>query len=37
VGVVNLDDYDHTVDLLIAMLKRLDEKTVLSFTDFRDS
>jgi putative aminopeptidase FrvX len=37
VGVVNLDDYDHAVGLLIAMLKGLDEKTVHAFTDFRDS
>jgi endoglucanase len=37
VGVVNLDDYDHTLNLLIAMLRRLDEKTAHSFSDFRDS
>jgi putative aminopeptidase FrvX len=37
VGVVNLDDFDHTLHLLRTMLKRLDEKTLRSFSDFRDS
>jgi hypothetical protein len=34
---MSLDDYDHTVELLTAMLKGLDEKTVSFFSDFRSS
>ena len=37
VGLVSLDDYDHTLRLLAAVLRRLDEKAVRSFTDFTDS
>ncbi|MDP2644133.1 MAG: M42 family metallopeptidase [Desulfobacterales bacterium] len=34
VGILNLDDYEHTLQLLIELLKRLDAKTVASFTEF---
>ncbi len=34
VGLLSLDDYEHTRELLIALLKRLDKKTVAAFTEF---
>jgi endoglucanase len=34
VGILNLDDYDHTLRLLVELLKRLDAKTVATFTEF---
>ncbi len=33
-GVLSLDDYEHTLQLLMALLKRLDTKTVAAFTDY---
>lgn len=34
VGLLHLDDYENTLKLLIALLKRLDAETVASFTGF---
>ena len=33
-GILNLDDYDHTLQLLIEVVKRLDAERVASFTEF---
>jgi putative aminopeptidase FrvX len=33
-GMLSLDDYDNTLNLLVELLKRLDTQTVASFTDF---
>ncbi len=33
-GILCLDDYDHTLRLLVELLKRLDAGTVASFTDY---
>ena len=35
-GIISLDDYEHTRQLLLALLKRLDGKTVAQFTDYGD-
>jgi endoglucanase len=34
-GVIDRDDFDHTVDLLVAVLKRLDAKTVRQIASFQ--
>ena len=34
VGILHLDDYDNSLKLLMELLRRLDAKTVASFTDF---
>lgn len=33
-GILNLDDYEYTLSLLLALLKRLDVERVTGFTDF---
>ncbi len=34
VGLLHLDDYEHTLQLLVEILQRLDAATVASFTKF---